>query len=330
MFSSGRLLRALLPKFALNFVGFLIYRKKLFGQGTWPHYKAVRTLRKSAENPDTFSKKIRYRMAFDRRTELTTFADKVAVRRYVANRVGEKFLTTMYEVLEKDSLDLLPTNKLPRSFVIKASHGSGGVIIVNEAAPKLAVLPADISNISNWGRLLIHPDNLDWPLTNVILTKWLNRNYYWTAGHLPEWAYKNIQPKVMFEELLISPSGELSDFRFFTFNGKCEFISAGHPYYHKTGVTRDFYNLDWTLIPVKSDYPNNIEKQLCPINLNEMIKVAESLADGTDHIRVDLYNCNGRIVFGELTNYHSAGDFRFFPEVYDYEFGKSWNPQEIY
>ena len=103
----------------------------MFGQGTWPHYKAVRTLRKSAENPDTFSKKIRYKMAYDRRNELTTFADKVAVRRYVANSVGGKYLTTLYEVLGEDSLDLLPTEKLPKNFVIKTNHGSGGVVIVS-------------------------------------------------------------------------------------------------------------------------------------------------------------------------------------------------------
>lgn len=323
------LIRSFLPKYIQNLLGFLYYRKQLFDNGTWPRFRAEKTLRRLANNPDTFSKKIRYKMAYDRKDVLTVFADKVSVRKYVADRIGMDYLTTLYGVVDLESLTSLPLKNLPRNYVIKANHGSGGVIIVNESASMSATLPNQNVTEFCWGRFQIHPDNLDWQQISLILKEWLSRNYDYKPGHFPQWAYSNIQPKILFEELLVTPLGAPSDFRFFTFNGKCEFISTGPPFYQEGGITRDFYDLNWTKIPVKGLYPNSKEMQPSPNSLSEMIKVAESLAAGTDQVRIDLYDLAGRIAFGEMTIYHNAGAETFFPEHYNFEFGKSWSPKYL-
>ena len=324
-------LSLLLPTFLLERLGVCLHRKRLFLQGTWPLFRAQNSLQKIAKNPRTFSEKILYKMAFDRRDSLTTFADKVAVREYVQELTSKEYLTDLYAVLSYNELESFCFDNLPRNFVIKVSHGSGGVIIVSEQESKSKKLPtkSEIKYIG-WSRFSIHPDNFDSNLVKAILIKWLDMNYFWTPGFFPEWAYKNIQPQVLIEEFLSDQVNELNDYRFYTFDGRCEFIVTGPPFYSRTGMERNFYTLDWELLPVMGAYPNcktNLER---PRNLDEMIRISESLATGTDHIRVDLYSLNKRIIFGELTNYTNGGVEKFVPESFNYEFGKSWHPEKLY
>jgi len=324
-------LRTIVPKVMVERLGFYLFRKQLFAQGTWPLWRAERTLRKSAENPDTFAKKIKYKMANDRRDFLSIFADKIAVRNYVAARVGKEYLTSVYAVLEPQNVDDFNPEVLPKNFVIKANHGSGAVIIVSEHADRYATLPKKEAEKFGWNRILIHPDNADWTLIRQILKGWLSSSYYYTPGFFPEWAYKNIQPRVIIEEYLGHKSEILNDYRFFTFNGQCEFISTGPPYHNKAGISRDFYTLNWNKIPVRELYPNCENIQARPRNLKKMIRLSESLATGTDHVRVDLYeNHDGRIFFSEMTNYHNAGNFDYIPKSFNFELGKSWHPESWY
>jgi hypothetical protein len=312
-------------------LGFYLFRKQLFVQGTWPLWRAERTLRKSAENPDTFAKKIKYKMANDRRDFLSIFADKIAVRNYVATSVGKEYLTSVYAVLESQNVDDFNPEVLPKNFVIKANHGSGAVIIVSEHADRYGALPKKEAEKFGWNRILIHPDNADWTLIRQILKGWLSSSYYYTPGFFPEWAYKNIQPRIMIEEYLGHQSKILNDYRFFTFNGKCEFISTGPPYYNQGGVLRDFYTVNWSKIPIRELYPNCENIQPRPRDLDKMIRVAETLAIGTDHVRVDLYeHHDGRIIFGEMTNYHNAGNSEFIPKSFNFELGQSWHPESWY
>jgi len=321
--------RAAIPPLMFDKLEFLVNRVKLFRSGTWPLFRATRTLKNSAKNPDTFNKKIRYKMAYDRRSELTRFADKVAVRKYVERVIGEGYLTELYRVLDRNELNKLPLNELPRNFVIKASHGSGAVIIVSDQADELACLPSKGIDDFGWDRFLIHPNNADWPKIKLILKKWLNTSYYFTPGYLPEWAYKNIEPKILFEELLIGPLGVPDDYRFFVFDGIVEFIQVDTPVY-AGAVTRDVFTRDWHRLNVTLKFANSKMARARPENLEKMIKIAEMLGTGIDHIRVDLYDLQEKIVFGELTNYHAAGAQKFVPESFDYIFGKSWHPDKLY
>jgi hypothetical protein len=214
---------------------------------------------------------------------------------------------------------------LPRNFVIKANHGSGGVIIVSDKAEKHAFLPGE-GEIFGFQRFLIHPDNIDWALIVLILKNWMSSNYYWNPGFFPEWAYKNIQPRILIEELLSSSSGVPDDYRFFCFNGRCDYIQVDTPVYTGSGVLRDIFDRDWNKLDVTLKYPNSNIERPRPTNLEEMVKIAELLSSEIDHVRVDLYELDGRIVFGELTNYHAAGAQKFNPESFDKLFGESWHP----
>lgn len=326
-----KLLQIMLPVVILERLGFFISRIQQFIEGTYPLFVAKRKLKISASNPDTFNKKIRYKMAHDRRPILTTFADKVAVRDYVADKVGRKYLTNVYAVLDKVDLDAFNPRILPRNFVIKVNHGSGGIIIISDREDESKNLPnkSEIKSIG-WARLSIHPDKFDWNLVKTILTKWMNMNYYYFPGYFPEWAYKNILPKVIIEEFLSDSGNELNDFRFYTFNGKCQFIATGSPFYSQQGLERNFYSTQWDLIPVRGWYPNSKIAVTRPENLEEMIEVSESVSVGIDHVRVDLYSLKNRIVFGELTNYTNGGIEKFIPDSFNYEFGSSWHPERSY
>jgi hypothetical protein len=158
----------MVPAAVLDILGFFVSRKQQFIKGTYPLFIAKRKLKISARNPDTFHKKIRYKMAYDRRPILTTFADKVAARDYVAEKVGRKYLTNVYAVLDEVDLGVFNPKILPRNFVIKANHGSGGVIIVSDREDESKNLPneGEIKSIG-WTRLSIHPDKLDYCQCNV-------------------------------------------------------------------------------------------------------------------------------------------------------------------
>jgi hypothetical protein len=104
----------LLPTFLLELLWVCLHRKRSFLQGTWPLFRAQNSLRKSAKNPRTFSEKILYKMAFDRRDSLTTFADKVAVRKYVQELTSREYLTDCYAVISYNELDSFCFNDFPK------------------------------------------------------------------------------------------------------------------------------------------------------------------------------------------------------------------------
>ena len=134
MKSLKELLRELFPNFITDRIGFLVYRKQLFVQGTWPHWRSMRTLRKSVSNPETFSEKIRYKMAFDRNRILSVWADKVVVRDYVSATIGPEYLSNIFGIFQNPE-DISLTS-LPNNFVIKPNHASGAVIIIWEGAAR--------------------------------------------------------------------------------------------------------------------------------------------------------------------------------------------------
>jgi len=112
------------------------------------------------------------------------------------------------------------------------------------------------------------------------------------------------------------------------FNGSCQVIMVDTPGF--TGVRRDIYSPEWDLLDVKFKYEHSNIKRQKPDSLTQMIDIAEKLAYGADHLRVDLYNLDGRIVFSELTNYHAGGTQKFIPRSFDSELGVAWNPKSSY
>lgn len=257
------------------------------------HFLWVHRQWPNLSRPSSFSEKLQWRKLHDRRPLLTTFADKYKVRDYVRQKVGEQFLTKIYWVSEDPGT--LPLQDLPDSFVLKANHGT------------------------RWNLLVPDKARLDAPAAIATLREWLQDRY---PPLRCEWGYHDVRPVAFAEEFLKTRTGDIPpDFKFFVFHGKVRMIQVDLD--RAISHTRCLYDPQWNLLPVVLGYPSGagIAK---PDNLGVLIECAEKLADGIDFVRVDLYNLDGRIVFGELTNYPGGGLEEFTPPAFDVQLGQWW------
>ena len=260
-------------------------------------------------------------MAHDRNPKLTQVSDKVEVREYVKNRVGEEFLVDVYGVIEKGTLENFDSSILPKSFVLKASHGSGGVIIVTDSE-RYQSDPTGMA-LNGWGRKVIRSEFFEWDAIKPILNEWLSLNYFYSPGKLPEWCYKNIRPRILIESLLERSAGRIpEDYKFYMFGGKCFMIQLDIDRFGKHTI--DLFTPNWERLNVRWNFPNPEIVWSKPEQLSEMLRVAEVLSNGFDFIRVDLYITTEGIKFGELTNYPDAGQTPFEPLDFDLWLGSKW------
>lgn len=197
-----------------------------------------------------------------------------------------------------DSFDEINFDELPDQFVLKCTHDSGGLIICKDKS-KLDIASAK-SKIN---------DSL--------------KNNYYLDGR--EWPYKNVKPRILCEKYMVDESGyELKDYKFFCFDGVAKFLfEACDRGVEGEEVKFDFYDINWKHLPIKQGHENYEGSHQKPNNFDEMIAVAEKLSKGFPHVRVDLYNINGKIYFGEMTFFHFSGVVPFQPAVWDEVFG-SW------
>ena len=262
--------------------------------------------------PVTFNEKIRHRMATDRRPILTVFADKVGVRDYVREKVGDGVLTRVHAVVQEPQ-ELLDSD-LPREFVVKASHASGGIVVVADHVPSEVRLPRPPVG---WKRLTVAPGSLDWSCLLDLCQDWLSRRY----NPYEEWAYAKVTPRILVEELLPGDGGVPFDFRYFVFGGTVRLIQVEQDRFgdHR----RNLYSPEWTLLPVEYGFPRG-RPDPEPAKLHDMIAIAERLANGMDFVRVDLYDLGDRVVFGELTIYPVSGWASFDPPEFDAYLGGLW------
>jgi len=246
-------------------------------------------------NPQNFSEKLFCRMiALNRRqnpnfTQLTELTDKYTARAYVGSKVGEQHLLKLLWHGEDPSA--IPFDTLPAEYVIKPNHASGQVIVVKGKADR-----ADI--ISK-------------------LSVWLKRNYYWGGR---EYQYFHIKPRVIIEEYLKNQDGSGPlDYRFWCFKGIPEVIQVDN---HAHDIN-PFFDTKWNLLDLY--YREGAARPAIakPINFEQMILIASQLSAGFDFVRVDLYNVDGEIYFGEFT-FTPAGALKLRPESWDLTLGKKW------
>ena len=264
----------------------LVYHHHHFKYGKYPNL----------ENPSTFTEKIHYRMLYDRREILTLFADKIRVRDYVADRVGEKYLTKIYQIAK--SPDEIDWSSLPERYFVKTNHGSSMNILVDASV---------------YGENFIK-------IAKSLLHRWLHTDYSDFCG---EWCYRDIPERFVYvEEDLGSRDKRVIDWKFHVFDGKVYCFTV-----HKERRS-NFYDRNLNLLNVEQLQENFYDPIIFPDNMEEMFFVAERLAQGMDYVRVDLYNIEGRIVFGEMTNYPNAGLVPFDPPEFDQKLGDQWHLRE--
>jgi hypothetical protein len=263
--------------------------------------------------PVTFNEKVRAKMLLDRRPLLTTFADRLAARSYVDGKLGAGFLTELHLVTD-DPRRVRPDG-LPSEFALKATHGCGGSVLVAECAPPERRLP---DRPVSWNRFLITPESLDWTLLQRACRRWLSMRY----APETEWAYRNVPPRILVEELLTQDGWLARDYKFFVFHGRVRLVFVTTDRFRDHAVT--FYSPSWERLFVRQILPLGPEVER-PSRLSEMIAVAETLGEDVDFVRVDLYLVGERIVFGELTSYHASGLWPFKPSSFDVELGAWWS-----
>lgn len=161
-------------------------------------------------------------------------------------------------------------------------------------------------------------DAMDVMAVREKLESCLKRNFYYAHRERP---YKYIKPRIIAEELMVDESGtELKDYKFFCFNGepKMLFIATDRPF----DTRFDYFDTDFNHLPFRQGHPNATKEIKKPEGFEEMLHVAAKLSAGIPHVRVDLYNVNGHIYFGEMTFTHYSGNIPFEPEEWDYKLGE--------
>lgn len=220
--------------------------------------------------------------------------DKVKVKEYVAEKIGDKYIIPTIAVW--DSADEIDWDVLPSQFVMKCSHDSGGIIICKDKS------------------------KLDKKKAISIMSKGLKRRYF---KQNREWPYKDVTPRIIVEAYMVDESGyELKDYKFFCFDGVPRLVQIDFDRY--TNHKRNVYDTEWNLLDLLIKFPKGHERVFVkPNNYEEMLYISRKLSEGIPHVRVDLYNVNGRIYFGEMTFFHGSGLEEFTPEEWDERIG-SW------
>lgn len=256
-------------------------------------YKLTFGKKLDLNHPKTYNEKIQWLKLHDRKDEYTNMVDKYEIKKIMENKIGKEYIIPTYQIY--DNVKEIDFSILPNSFVIKPTHygGNSGVVIVDD-------------------KTKINEKKIKRKLNKI-----LKKNLYYYGR---EWQYKNVKPRIIVEEFLKDNNNdEMFDYKFYCFNGnvKIWFICSDRK--HKVKYT--FFDRKGNFIDVKQcgePYDLNVKK---PRNIDKMIELAEIISQGFIHLRVDFYEINNKIYFGETTFYDSSGFGPFEPEEWDRKIG---------
>lgn len=259
----------------------------------------IKTGRKlNLNKPKRYTEKLQWYKLYYRDSLMTKCSDKYQVRDYVKGKGLGKYLTKLYGVY--DSLEEIDFEVLPNSFAIKHTNGSGANYFVSNK---------ETENI----------DHL-----KEIIKNWIENR---KADYGREWSYYNVEPRIIVEELIErDDNNDIPDYKFFCFDGKVKYLYTMVDYVdnHDNGRC-SFFTPDFEKLPYRRSEYREINRHIeKPKNFEEMISIAETLSKDFPHVRVDLYNIKGRIIFGELTFYNASGYTVFSPDEFDFILGKEF------
>lgn len=248
-------------------------------------------------NPKTFNEKLQWLKLYDRKKEYISMVDKYEVKKYVIEKIGREYVIETFGIY--NNWNEINFEKIPNKFVIKCTHDSGGVIICKDKSC------------------------FNYDEAKKKINKFLKRNYYWDGR---EWPYKNIKPRIIIEKYMEdNKTEELRDYKFFCYHGRVEFFKID--YDRQVCHKANYYDVNGNIMPFsEKSYPADFSRKIeLPINLKKMIELAEKLSSNHTFLRVDFYEMNGKIYFGELTFYPASGFGKFEPEEWDEKMGKFIN-----
>lgn len=248
------------------------------------------------EDPKTYSEKLQWMKLYDRNPLYTSLVDKHEVKSLIAAKIGPEFIIPTLGVW--DDFDEIDFEKLPDRFVLKCTHDSGGLVICKDKG------------------------SLNVDKIKKKINKCLKHSYFWGDR---EWPYKNIRPRIIAEQYMEdSQTEELRDYKFFCFNGVVKALFIATDRYKGEHETKfDFFDENYNHLPFTNGHPNADVIPQKPKCFEEMKRIAAVLSEGIPQVRVDLYEVDGKVYFGEMTFFHWSGHMPFEPEEWDYIFG-SW------
>ena len=248
------------------------------------------------KNLKTFNEKLQWLKLYNRRPEYTMMVDKYAVKQFVADKIGEEYIIPTLGVWDK--VEDIDWDSLPNQFVLKTTHGGGG------------------------GGVVICKDKsiFDRDAARKKLQKSLDSDIYLSFR---EWPYKDVPKRIIAEQYMTDESGvELKDYKFFCFNGRVQCFKVDFDRFinHKA----NYYDREGSLLPFgEKVFPPDFDRVFDkPKNFGSMISLAERLSEDVPFVRVDFYNSNGNIYFGEITFFPAAGFGKFEPEEWDETLGE--------
>jgi hypothetical protein len=246
------------------------------------------------KDPLTYNEKLQWLKLYDRKAIYTQLVDKAAAKDYVAERIGKDYIIPTLGVY--DNFAEIDFEKLPDQFVLKTTHDSGGVVICHDKT------------------------SFDFENAEIILSKSLKRNFYLEAR---EWPYKDVKPRIIAEKYMEDETGELRDYKFFCFDGEVKAMFIATDRYKNEETKFDFFDENYNHLPFTNGHPNAAIPPSKPLRFEEMKQLAAKLSKGIPQVRVDFYEIQGKVYFGEMTFFHWSGMVPFKPAQWDYTFG-SW------
>lgn len=249
--------------------------------------------RPDLKNPKELTEKLLWLKLNHYNENYGNYVDKYEVRNYVENKIGKDYLNELYGVY--DSVSQINFDSLPNQFVLKATHGSGYNIIVEDKS------------------------NLNVKKTKKKLNHFLSQNYY---NKFQEAIYKNVKPRIIIEKYISgNEANTVVEYKFYCYNGEPKYIYAEKKELNK--IQKCFYDLDWNkILPQKENFIFTKSNFIKPNNLDEMLLLASKLSEGFIFLRVDLYSVGNKIIFGELTFFSGAGLIKSSIERFNVEYAK--------
>lgn len=258
-------------------------------------YKGYMNKRLNLDAPKTFNEKLQWLKIHDRNPLYTKLVDKYEVRKYIADTIGEEYLIPLVGG-PWSSFNEIDFDNLPNQFVLKCNHDSGGLVICRDKS------------------------ELNIEAVRKKIDKSLKRNFFWIGR---EWPYRNIKPCIIAEKYMVDESGyELKDYKIFSFDGEPKALFVACDRNSETEETTfDFYDMNFDHLPFTNGHQNSNKKIERPPSFEIMKLLASKLSKWIPQVRVDFYDINGKVYFGELTFSHWSGMVPFIPEEWDCIFG---------
>ena len=244
-------------------------------------------------NPKTFNEKIQWLKLNYRNEEYTKLVDKYRVKQYITKLIGEEYVIPTLGVW--NNVDDIDFKSLPEKFVLKCNNDSGGIVICK------------------------NKKDFDEAKAKSFLKERLKNNGYWYGR---EWPYKNVKPCIIAEKYMEdSISKDIKDYKFFCFNGSMEFFDIDIDRFIEHRA--NYYDRNGNFLPFGKTYcpPDYTKKIEMPKNLDKMIELAETISHNTVLSRIDFYEIDGQVYFGEITFYPGSGFSPLTDEKWDYKLG---------